>query len=471
MEMKNFQSGFRHIKKLIFSSIIIIILCSPSAQGDIDPLLAARLQHTIDSVRSHYNYKGVSAAVYIPSKGSWNGTSGFSHGHVQIAPGMKFAIASNTKTFISVLMLKLQEMNILSLNDSLHKWIPSFQHVDSNITIRQLLNHTSGLFNYTTYPGFGNAMASDTGRFWTPEELLTNFMNPPYFNPGEGFQYSNTNYILAGMIIKAATGNSVSSKLRELVLNPANLNDTYLPHEESIPAPIAHGWQSGFEIKYPSTSGWSSAWTSGAMFSTAENMVRFYRELFDIQIINQSSLKQMLTFPQQPIGIYALGIGLGLFGGRQMFFHGGGIAGYTSITVIDTTKKFIISVLVNQSPGGPENFITPISKAILEHPITGIGNPEISVPAEYSLSQNYPNPFNPSTSIMYSIGSTAYVTLKIYDVLGNEIAALVDEEKPAGTYEATWNSEPGSLGISSGVYFYQLKAGSFTEIKKMILLR
>ncbi len=468
MGKNSLQFVFRHIKKFIFSPFIIVILCSPSARGDIDPLLAARLQHAIDSVCIHWNYKGVSVSVFIPSQGTWTGTSGFSHGAVGITPDMKFAIASNTKTFIAVLMLKLQEMNILSLDDSLYKWIPNFQYIDSTITIRQLLNHTSGVYNYTTYPGFGNAMASDTGRFWTPEELLTTFMNQPYFNPGTGYQYSNTNYILAGMVIKTATGNSVSHYLRELILNPSNLNNTYFPLEESIPEPIAHGWQSGFEIKYPSTSGWSSAWTSGAMYSTSANMTRFYTELFNLQIINQSSLNQMLTFPQQPIGIYALGIGMGLFGGKTKFFHSGGIAGYTSITGIDTTAKFIISILVNQTPSDAANFIPALDKVIWDHlNITAIDNSENSLPAEYSLSQNYPNPFNPSTKISWQSPVGSHQTIKVFDVLGNEVATLVDEYKPAGRYEVDFNAS----SLSSGVYFYQLKANGFTHTKKMLMLR
>jgi hypothetical protein len=86
---------------------------------------------------------------------------------------------------------------------------------------------------------------------------------------------------------------------------------------------------------------------------------------------------------------------------------------------------------------------------------------------EFSLLQNYPNPFNPSTSIKYAISSKQFVTLKVYDVLGNEIATLVDEEKPAGSYEVNFDAAQ----LSSGIYFYKLQAGSFVETKKMILLR
>jgi hypothetical protein len=89
------------------------------------------------------------------------------------------------------------------------------------------------------------------------------------------------------------------------------------------------------------------------------------------------------------------------------------------------------------------------------------------VPAEYILYQNYPNPFNPSTTFRYSIPTQSKVVIKVYDILGNEIATLMDEEKSVGTYELTWKAQ----NFSSGIYFYQLKAGEFVNTKKMILLK
>jgi photosystem II stability/assembly factor-like uncharacterized protein len=89
------------------------------------------------------------------------------------------------------------------------------------------------------------------------------------------------------------------------------------------------------------------------------------------------------------------------------------------------------------------------------------------IPTEFLLSQNYPNPFNPSTSIQYAVSSRQFVSLKVYDVLGIEIETLINEEKPTGAYEITWNAE----ALPSGVYFYQLKAGEFISTKKMILLQ
>jgi len=98
---------------------------------------------------------------------------------------------------------------------------------------------------------------------------------------------------------------------------------------------------------------------------------------------------------------------------------------------------------------------------------TGIENINSEVPDEFKLNQNYPNPFNPTTTIKYQIPELSFVTLKVYDVLGNEIETLVNEEKPAGSYEVTWYAE----GLPSGVFFYQLRAGEFVQTKKMLLLK
>ena len=103
----------------------------------------------------------------------------------------------------------------------------------------------------------------------------------------------------------------------------------------------------------------------------------------------------------------------------------------------------------------------------------------LTLPEEFSLEQNYPNPFNPSTVIGYQLPVTGFVSLKIYDVLGNEVATLVNEEKPAGSYEVEFNSHSdggqnlpaGRQGLSSGIYFYQLQAGNFTQTKKLILMK
>ncbi|GIK60592.1 MAG: T9SS type A sorting domain-containing protein [Ignavibacteriota bacterium] len=112
---------------------------------------------------------------------------------------------------------------------------------------------------------------------------------------------------------------------------------------------------------------------------------------------------------------------------------------------------------------------------LIDYPV-GVGNEIDNLPATFSLSQNYPNPFNPSTKIKFEIpdqvwNDNRFVTLKVYDVLGNEIATLVNEEKQPGTYEVEFNTSSIKHLPSSGIYFYQIKAGNYTETKKMILLK
>jgi len=92
---------------------------------------------------------------------------------------------------------------------------------------------------------------------------------------------------------------------------------------------------------------------------------------------------------------------------------------------------------------------------------------EIGIPKQYSLSANYPNPFNPTTKIRYELPKRTKVRLRIYDLLSREVATLVDQEKPAGSYEVRWDAS----GFASGVYFYRLQAGGFVETKKLVLLK
>ena len=96
---------------------------------------------------------------------------------------------------------------------------------------------------------------------------------------------------------------------------------------------------------------------------------------------------------------------------------------------------------------------------------------EVNGPLTFALEQNYPNPFNPSTTIHYSLPNKGNVEVIVYDVLGNEVATLVNEEKPAGSYEVEFSAKGGATNLSSGLYFYRIQAGSFVETKKMILMK
>jgi hypothetical protein len=156
------------------------------------------------------------------------------------------------------------------------------------------------------------------------------------------------------------------------------------------------------------------------------------------------------------IGTDSLGVFLFSDNGDSLGSHNEGLTDLNVHSMIIDESDYIYI--------GTENGLW---KRPLSEIITSIKEIPNKLPLNYTLEQNFPNPFNPSTSIQYAVSNRQFVSLKVYDVLGNEIEILVSEEKTAGTYELTWYAEQ----LPSGVYFYQLKAGEFVQTRKMILMK
>jgi D-alanyl-D-alanine carboxypeptidase len=184
----------------------------------------------------------------------------------------------------------------------LSRWLPSFDNVDPRATIRQLLGHTSGIFNFTANHDFWRAVLLNPVRKWSPEEVLS-YIGPPDFPPGTSWSYSNTNYTLLGMIAERATGLSLSAALRSRLLEPLGLSHTFLEAEETVPGTIAHAWFDLNEDGYyediagiDRTSQVSAAWAAGGMVATATDVARWSCALFEGKVLNADSLSQMLDF-------------------------------------------------------------------------------------------------------------------------------------------------------------------------------
>lgn len=150
----------------------------------------------------------------------------------------------------------------------------------------------------------------------------------------------------------------------------------------------------------------------------------------------------------------------------------GGVEGPVTIPSIDfiniNPQDFVVLYFAIALGDNESDLLVRISEAQAKYNlITDVKDSFSSSPVEFSLNQNYPNPFNPSTIIIWNVPFDSYQTLKIYDVLGNEVASLVNEYRTAGSYSINFNAS----NLSSGVYYYKLSAGNFTETKKMILIR
>lgn len=338
-----------------------------------DPAWAAKLQSTLDSVALADGIRGVSAAVYAPGMGTWQGVHGLSAAGVPVTPDMAFGIGSNTKLFIAVLMVKLQEQGVLSLDDQLHDWLPSFPYVDSSATLRQLLNHQTGFFDYINDNNLAfwkDSIWADTSRVWTDLEVMAS-IGPPHFAPGEGYSYSNTNYVLAGMVIEAATGQPWYQQLRSQILAPLNLDSTFAGYYEAKVGTIAHALAyDSIEITHgPITSEYTSLGAPGGMISTCSEMLQWYSALFTGQVISDSSLQQIEDF--EPVYLYGLALGNGLiagWAGAEMSYHTGQMLGYCSVVMFDHRTGAVLCVLTNNSDLGASMF-RPMVKVFDQFPL------------------------------------------------------------------------------------------------------
>jgi len=312
-----------------------------------NPVWANRFQTVLDSIMDVTGGKGASVAVYTPEEGLWTGISGTSGGWTPITEDMRFGIGSNTKLFIAVAMAKLHEDGVLSLDDSLEKWLPSFQHIDPTATIRQMLSHQSGFYDYwNDVPSLIDSIWPDTNRFWTSEELI-DFIGPPHFAPGNGYRYSNTNYVLSGMIMEEATGKTWVQVLHDIIFDPLDLDSTFVGAYESNPGPVAAEWDawSGTVItNSPMTAEYSQGNACGGILSTPSEMVQWYNALFDGEIIANTTLDMVLSFDPSS---YA---GLGIFESGEnplYYYHTGGMLGYISLAMYDTRRDAVIVMMFN----------------------------------------------------------------------------------------------------------------------------
>ncbi len=328
----------------------------------VDSTLARDLLRALDSTRTVFGARGISASLFIPGRGTWLGASGFSSTADTLKSNMIFCIASNTKTFIGALALKLAESGILSLDDSIGRWLPPYPNIPRSTTLRQLLNMTSGIFDILNeWPDgrtFDSIFANPTRR-WTPEEALTTFAGPPWFPPGTGWRYSNTNYILAGMVLKAATGSTLSTQLHQRIFTPLNLSQTFLEIEDTVVGTIAHPWLQGNDIySMPRTALYSMVWTAAAIFSRADNVTHWSKELFGGNVLSPNSLSQMqtlvpLSFSSDRYYGYGLGATRISDTGTIMWGHEGNMPGYVSVVFYIPRTGASIAILINQSPSGP----------------------------------------------------------------------------------------------------------------------
>ncbi|NUH41893.1 beta-lactamase family protein [Streptomyces samsunensis] len=270
-------------------------------------------------------------------------------------PKAKFRIASNTKTFTATVLLQLEGEGKLSLDDSVAKWLPDAVNANgydgSKITIRELLNHTSSLPDYAADAQLSGAYYNNTDpdKAWAPQQLVKIALrqHAPQSAPGEKFGYANTNYVLAGMVIKAVTGNEPGDEIQKRIIEPLNLNDTKFATDSSISGNYLHGYSYSFlfGMRDVTTSNVQIFSTAGAIVSTLDDMATFQRALMTGKLLAPEQLKELkTTVPESSDGSTDITAGLGigrvkLSCGKVAWGHTGAVLGYYSEWLISEDGK------------------------------------------------------------------------------------------------------------------------------------
>ncbi len=324
-----------------------------SSTNTVSDELAGKLQATLDKTVKDKRIPGATVGIISP-QGTWFSASGVSSLETKTAmrPQDRFPIGSTTKPFTAVTVLKLAEEGKLSLEDTLDKWLPAsiVNNITDgkSITIRQLLNGTSGIYDiaYGDDSPLRQEILKNPTKQWTPEELVAYAYGKPRF--AEELQgitctpkycYPNTGMILAGMIIEKATGSTYADVLGSRILNPLGMNNTFFAPQEQIGRGYVNGYldyDKNGTLDNVTGVNLSFASTTGGIVSNTQDLTRFATALFGGELLSDDSKKQMLNFVDVQTGNSSeYGYGLGLTsrefeGIGKAWGHRGDVTGYGS---------------------------------------------------------------------------------------------------------------------------------------------
>ncbi|MFD8234815.1 serine hydrolase domain-containing protein [Streptomyces sp. NPDC059696] len=320
-------------------------------------------------------------------RGEWAGSAGVSKLGESAEPPVDghVRIGSNTKTFTATLVLQLVAEGRIELDAPAAEYLP-VPGLDGRVTVRMLLQHTSGIFNFTgeyyddgTFaPGIpattaGKEWVDNRFKTYRPEDLVRLALSQPArFEPGAGWSYSNTNYVLARLLIEKVTGRPVAQEMQRLILGPLGLTGTVSPAADTeIPAPHAHAYyryEDGGQERTVDVTRHNPSWISsgGDMISTTRDLHTFISALMSGRLLPADLLAEMCT--PRPTPLPNMGYGLGVFvqdtgGGRTVVTHNGGIAGHAAMMFSTPDGSKTLTAALNYVDDAALSLAVPFQKA------------------------------------------------------------------------------------------------------------
>lgn len=480
MEIHLNKDKINHMKNF-YSQILtgLIFLCchtNVKSETPVDSALANALQNKIENYISQYSIPGISVTLFLPGERVWSGAAGMSHIYdlMPMDTAHLFEMASVTKMYTASIIFQLMEEGLLSLDDTVGEYLPPMNNIPSGTTLRNMLKHRSGLYNYTSNSTIADEWFNHPDSIWPHLQMINTFItSPPLFQQGASYSYSNTNFFLLGMIIEAITGNTFAEELRSRILIPHGLSQIYFPPDDSIPPTNTPGWTSFTTAGVYDTDASailndcsrSMAYAAGAVVAKPSYAAKFTKLLWTGQIISDSSLNIMkqctnLVGSTSNVNGYGYGAMRYLFNGKTYYGHNGDISGFTEMTFYGTTDSvgLIISINRNNAPRGP---IAVDLMSFIDQTLTSIANFEKD---GYDLSV-FPNPAYENINLKFSSSEKRKIEISIFNQFGKAVRKNLK-------YSATGNDSYSIdvSDLSSGIYYVHLNMDDKIISRKIVLM-
>jgi D-alanyl-D-alanine carboxypeptidase len=350
---------------------------SPSATMLLRDALDARLER----LRAKSGIPGISAAIVFADGSTWRGSAGDADvaTGIPVTPDTSFSVASVSKTFTAALTLALVDEGRIALDGAAKSYLPSLP-IDPAITVRELLDHTSGLRDLYFGAGVDHALLSKPARIWSPARSLK-YVGKPFAKPGVEWHYSNTNYLILGMLDEAVGGAPLADQLLDRFFGPLGLDDTFYQQPDvPWPGPVARGYRflgtqpdlpaidlsDGTAIR-PFTSVVTAAGGAGSIATSASDLVRWAAALYGGDLLGQDARDAMVgdiarVARYAPRVAYGLGVQSVVVAGHPTLGHSGRFLGARAVVRWLPRERVGIAVLTNQSRTDPNPVLASLLK-------------------------------------------------------------------------------------------------------------
>ena len=326
---------------------LVLLLASPRDGAAQDVSRMVRI------IQSHVDSKQFMGSVLVAQDGNVLLDKGYGSANLEWdipdSPQTKFRLGSLTKQFTAAAILLLEERGKLRTDDLVAKYLPDAPAAWATITIANLLTHTSGIPNFTSFPDYSTTEATPT----TPEQLVARFRDKPLnFQPGEKWEYSNSGYVLLGYLLEKISGQRYQDFVRDNLFAPLGMTESGYDSHAAIILHRAAGYTPG--ANGPVNAGYidmSIPFSAGALYSTTEDLLRWERALFGGKVLSAASLKKMTTPFKND---YGYGLAVRTAHGYTVIEHGGGIEGFNTQLAYDRDRKLAVIVLGNLNGSAPD---------------------------------------------------------------------------------------------------------------------